>query len=179
MRVTSFLPIRKGLKTAALLAACVGLAGCAVTTPPTIIASDGAPLGPLASVNLLKPADDQTQPGLLHAALAEEFGRRNIEISSDADIVAEMSYSSGSSSMGLYTSQSGKPDSEAQPVAETRKSRWYDACATVRMRASLALFDRSSGKLMGTSSAQSTLCADTTPDHAKIAKLLISDAMKR
>ena len=179
--MTSFLAIRQGLKSAGLLAACVGLTACAVTTPPAIIASDGASAGPgpVASVNLLKPADDQTQPGLLHAALVEEFGRRSVEISSEADIVAEMSYSSGSSSMGLYTNQSGKPDSEAEQVAETRKSRWYDACETVRVRASLALFDRSSGKLMGTSSAQSTQCADTTPDHAEIAKLLINDALER
>jgi len=179
VRVTSFLPIQQGLKSAALFAACVGLIGCAVTSPPAIIASNAAPAGAISSVNLLKPEDDQTQPGLLHAALVQEFTLRGVDISSDADAVAEMSYSVGPSSMGLYTNQTGKPDSEAVQIAETRKSHWYDECEAVRVRASLALFDRGSGELMGTSSAQSTLCADATPNHAEIAKLLISEALER
>jgi len=179
VQVTRFLSVRLGLKSAALLGACVGLIGCAVTSPPAITASNGGAVSPISNINLLKPEDDQTQPGLLHAALVQEFARRNVEVSSDADIVAEMSYSSGPSSMGLYTSQSGKPDSEAEQVAETRQSRWYDACKTVRVRASLALFDRGSGELKGTSSAQSTLCADATPNHVEIAKILIGDALER
>lgn len=179
MPVTRFLSVRQGLKSAALFGAGLGLIGCAVTSPPVITASNGGSVSAISNVNLLKPDNDQTQPGLLHAALVQEFARRNVEVSSDADTVAEMSYASGPSSMGLYTSQSGEPDTEAAQLAETRKSRWYDACKTVRVRASLALFDRGSGELKGTSSAQSTLCANATPNHAEIAKLLINDALER
>ena len=166
-----------------LFSASALLTGCSVVSPPELVVSSQAAPRSLSEINLLQPDDKQTESVAFHAALVRELAARGVPLSPKAGVVAEMSVATRSTSTGLYTNEAGKADGEATALtgdeSEVRKSRWYDACRAASVRATLALFDRTTGEALGTSTAQSTICEKGRPDHSALARLLVTDALGR
>ncbi len=159
------------------------LAGCSVVSPPELVVSSQAAPRSLSEITLLQPDEKQTEAVAFHAALVRQLDARGVTLSPNAGVVAEMSVATRSTSTGLYTNEAGKVDGEATALtgdeADVRKARWYDACRAASVRATLALFDRSTGEALGTSTAQSTICEKGQPDYSALARLLVSDALGR
>lgn len=150
------------------------LVGCAVKTPPQIRVSDGQS-NAITALNLLLPDAPQTQRMAMHSALAAELRNRGISLSPQADTIGEFAIASTDASLGVYTGEAGKSDEEPQPVAEPRDPKWLDICSPVRVQATLAVFDKSSGNLMKRSSAHSTICDGDALPYTELSKVLADD----
>lgn len=163
-------------KTITLAGVCI-LAGCAVATPPALTVSSASVHRPVTQINLLDPDDDQAQRKQFHAAVAQELQENDIVLSSDADSVGDLSISSAPASVGVLVSDANQPDSSATAIASTRKSRWYDKCPSMRIQASLAIYDQGDGSLLGNSKAETMICEGGTVPYEELAQLLVADLL--
>ncbi len=174
-----FLNLHVAIARILQLGSCACLMGCAVTSPLATTQINGTRVAAVSEVDFPEPEAEQTEASQLRMALVQELGRRDISVTSDANMLAQMSYSASPSSIGIYANQSDNSDSEAVPMTDTRTSRWYDRCKTVRVRASLALFEKDSGELRSSSTVQATICDGDTADHDEVAQQLIDNVLAR
>ncbi len=160
--------------SAILAASCSLAAACAVTVPPQITSSKGA--APSAqSVHLLEPDKDQVQLLALHSALKQSLAAKGITVAEDADVVAELALSQRAASLGVFASEAGENKEPPRPVTEPRKARLLDLCEAVTVEASLALFDRASGRQVQQNKAQGTICEGKEPPMDEFAEILVSE----
>ncbi|MEM8724097.1 MAG: hypothetical protein AAGE86_01105 [Pseudomonadota bacterium] len=153
------------------------MAGCAVQSPPVLTSSVGQAPSAIARIHLIEPDAEQAQRGALFAAMVQELRGRGVELSEDADAVADIAISVSPSPVGLYASEAGKSDEEPEALATTRKRRWYDACEAVRVQATLVVYNRADGALRKSSKAESMDCDDGEPPIAELAALLADDLL--
>ncbi|MEL6530348.1 MAG: hypothetical protein AAFQ27_10320 [Pseudomonadota bacterium] len=157
----------------ALAAAC--LAGCSVQSPPELRTSIGTAPSSIAQMQLIAPDSDQTQRGQFHQAVSRELQQRGVTLSETAGLVADLAMSVSPGPVGVFASEAGKTDNQPTQIGSTRKSRWYDSCEAVRVEASLALYDRTSGGLMKSGKAESFMCENGAPPYEDLARLLVDD----
>lgn len=153
---------------------CALISGCAVNAPP-VLRSDNGLSRDISRIHLITPEENQPQRIALHDALSDALGAKGIEVSDDANTIGEVAIAGSPSTVGLYAGEAGASDDNARPIAQIRKSRWYDGCKASRMKASLAVFDRTSGDLITRSEVESVTCEGDPMPMAEIAELLVDE----
>lgn len=152
------------------------LAGCAVQTPPEISSSRGEPAS-LSSVQIVAGDPADTRRAAFYEALKAEFTAQGLTVSDTAPMVTDYAFATSAADIELHASEAGKVEDPPEKIADARKSHWLDVCKAARTRATLSVFERSSGTLRKSSVAHATGCADKAPPFDELAKLLVADVL--
>ncbi|NNF93191.1 MAG: hypothetical protein HKM91_01135 [Altererythrobacter sp.] len=146
---------------------------CSVQTEPVITASQGSAVRTVA-VSLVPPDEEQTDRTALYDALALAFEADGISLSENAPFVAEFAMSSNNAEAAIYLAQAGTDNPEPEMIVDVRDRKFIDECKAARFRAQLVMFDRSSGSISSTATAESISCLGDVPPYDQIATLLVS-----
>ena len=165
------------IPVAFVLAGSCLVAGCSVTSAPALtVASNGTPRA-FSQIELIEPDSAQAQRSGFYSAVAKDLQDKGIGLSEGADAVGDLSLSVTPSAIGVFVNDKSAPDASARPIATVRNSRWYDKCGTVRVSASLVVYDRSSGTELGNSKAEAITCEGGDVPNDELAALLVSDLL--
>ena len=166
--------VRGGLVAILVLA----LGGCAVASP-FVVESSGS-LATVRAVALPEEVPEGGQRAQLHRSLASAFANRSVTVSPDARYLADYSVSVRDAEGGLTTSNSAAAsEKDIDWKAQPRKSRLLDGCDAQRMRATLVLMDRQSGKMAYRGEGAATACSFSDSEIAQVARQLVDDALDR
>ncbi|MEP2737293.1 MAG: hypothetical protein ABJP34_13460 [Erythrobacter sp.] len=155
-------------------------AGCTVHSEPSIQGSTGNAAG-MRDVAILETATDQS----LRTAFAEHlkiaFRARGVPADSKAEIMGDFAVSTMPADMSIATSNPDAPDSSTSAglivQSAQRQERLFDNCEAVRYRATLVLFNRSSGERVHRAAGESQGCVDDPVPLNELADLLVRDAL--
>ncbi len=151
-------------------------AGCAVNDPP-ILERAGSYQG-LTSVEIVATEDAGPVQAAFREAIIAEFSQHEVSILDGAPSVVELSISSRSADIAILPSEPSEGgDIDLTYQSDARKSRWYESCDAERLRAQLAVFERTSGKLGYRAVAQSDHCQGEPQPIAQLAQMLVADVM--
>ncbi|MEL7198591.1 MAG: hypothetical protein AAGL10_09775 [Pseudomonadota bacterium] len=162
------------LKPVGMALFCALMTGCAVNAPVVLQSNTDTPVG-FSELQLIAADKDQAHRSALHTAVSRVLEGEGVTISDDAGTVGEIAIADSDSSVGLYASEAGASDDNAQPIAQIREKRWYDGCGTSRTKASIAVFDRASGNLIKRSQVESVTCTGSPLPIDEIADLLVDE----
>lgn len=163
----------------AALAGC--LTACAVSTPLEV-RSTGDGLSQQSSVAFVGSQDEPSeQRKAFAAALTQALSQRSLSVAPSGRYIAEYAFSISDATEGLVA---GKPDKAAADAgaepdwaARPRKKRTFDKCKAKRMRGTLVLLDRSTGKTAYRGEGGQIECSFANEDIAALADALVADAL--
>ena len=154
------------------------LSACAVTSPFVVESS-----GSLTAVSAVAMPEDASAGGhraQLHSALVNAFADRSVAVSDDARYLADYSVSVRDAEGGLTTSTGpAASEKDIDWTARPRNSRLLDGCGAKRMRATLVLMDRETGKMAYRGEGEATACSFSDSDIAQVSRQLVGDALGR
>lgn len=155
---------------------CALAASCAINDPLALDRA-GSPRS-LASIELVASEDSGEMQSAFRNAVITEFERRGIAISEGAEAVVDLSISFRSAEIAILPGEDGKMGEGSYNLrSDAREGRWFENCDAARLRATLAVFDRSSGSLDYRASAQSDHCEGENLPITQLAELLVADVM--
>lgn len=153
-----------------------GLVGCAVAEAPMITSSAGS-VGDMKTVSVIE--GDAEQLGRMEFAneLGAAFQQRGIARAENGDYIADFSVGAVGGQVWVALDEGKEKDAAPLSLATETKSSIFDKCEKQRVRASLALFERASGELVGKNDAQAIICAGAELPMKELAELLVSDVL--
>lgn len=166
----------------ALTALCIApsLASCTVHSEPTIQGSAGNAAG-LREIAILSSDRDEGLRISFKRQLQAAFRSRGVPASSTAQVVADYAIAIMDDDMSIVPSgpddendiSVGTPDGRLAP----RIGSLLDRCDTVRYRASLVLYNRSTGERIHRAQSEGTGCAKNAAPLGELAQALVRDAL--
>lgn len=159
---------------AGLIAIGIALSGCAVTTPASIVSTDGE-LSQSAAIEMAPFEADGSLRAIFGAALRESLGNRAVAAGEPAPMIAEFAISARNAEGGIADPAGSTPSAivwESLPD----KSRWYDECEAIRLRATLVVLNRTDGSIAYRGVAESNVCEYNQADLRALADTLLADA---
>ncbi|GAA4642943.1 hypothetical protein GCM10023115_09030 [Pontixanthobacter gangjinensis] len=164
---------------ATLLLALPAIQACAVASPAAIVSSTLDPVQK-AAIRLHFSGDEGPQHTMFEAALRQSFQEHAVPIEDTAGIIADYAFSVRRADLGMVDADAvTNASNETIWVSAPRKARRFDECKPVRLRATLAMFRISNGKLSYRGSAESIGCDVTEEAANELADKLVSDAMAK
>ncbi len=168
---------RVTLATAVLMAGSLG--GCAVKQDLRLAIEGARPSAPSAVAIATAPADNP-QAARFAASLTEAFARNGHSIASDAPVIAVFGFSQRASAIGTADGSAPEAAGKAAPtwLSAPAGKRALARCKGERLRASLALYARSSGAVIYRASGEIDGCTFAESDLDKLAAALVSGAAR-
>lgn len=156
------------------------IAGCAVHSEPAIQTSMGNAAG-MREVALLEGDSDQGLRTNFAQRLEIAFRVRGVPANPESEILGDFAVSAMPANMSIATSKPQAVNTGAsQSVtiqSAPRRERLIDGCDAVRYRATLVLFNRSSGERVHRAQGESHGCVDDAAPLNELANLLVRDAL--
>ena len=154
----------------------LALAACSVDQPPGIAASLSRPQA-IGAVTIVAAEEAQAGRADFAQALASAFEKRGIAVGEDAGFIVDLSIAAAGGEVLLALDQGGGKDAAVLTLANPTRSGLFDRCAKERVRASIAVFARDSGNLVGKSDAQAIQCKGDAMPLEALADLLLDDVL--
>ncbi|MEO9463356.1 MAG: hypothetical protein ABJ242_11565 [Marinomonas sp.] len=151
------------------------LASCAVYSEPTIQDSIGNAAG-LREVAILSSKEDAGLRIDFRKQLQLAFRARGVPSKDTADVIGDFAISTMHKDMSLASSRSGGENGVVIQSAP-RKSKFLDRCEDVRYRATLVLFNRTSGERVHRAEGESQGCKGDPAPLDDLADTLVRDAL--
>ena len=152
------------------------LAACSIAQPPGIAASLARPQA-IGAVTIVPAEEAQAGRAAFAQALASAFEKRGIAVGEDAGFIVDLSIAAAGGEVLLALDQGGGKDAAVLTLANPTNSSLFDRCAKERVRASIAVFARDSGSLVGKSDAQAIQCRGDAMPLEALAELLLDDVL--
>ena len=162
---------------------------CAVSSPIALTSTgEGLPtrapvtLAPvtLASVTLA-PADSPTNSlnARFASAVEQAMADSAIAIAADARFIADLSVGQMPASAGIVQGEGAGNggNEETDWLVRPREKRRFDKCDAQVLRATLVIYDRTTGSVAYRGSGQATECDFADADLAQMARALVADAL--
>ncbi|WFL77067.1 hypothetical protein P7228_13880 [Altererythrobacter arenosus] len=152
------------------------LASCAINDPLALDRA-GVPQN-LETIELVASEDDGALRSQFREAVVDAFGRRGIGIAEGSKAVADLAISLRSAETAIIPGAQSQTQESTGPIkSDGREGKWFESCDGERLRATLAVFDRSSGALNYRGSVQSDQCRGKPVPVAVLAERLVGDAL--
>jgi len=166
------------------------LASCAVAKP-LAITSAGPGIARGSTVAITMPEQRLSERGRFSDALSKAMMARNVQVSEappsgverdkKAQLLADFSVSTTDASSGVLKGEGRYAEGEAEQdwITPPRRDRRFDECEAKRLRATLVLFDASTGEMVYRGSGEATDCEFDDAELTTLAGQLVEDALTR
>lgn len=154
------------------------VSACSVSSPLVIDATDNGRIATRSVALAIADEDTDTRRGLFGNALRGAFAALDFAIQPDGKLVADYAIAEGPAADGVM---SAAPEAGQTPqwLSQPRVKKRFDQCKPRRLRATLVMFDRTSGAIAYRGSAARIECAFAPADVTAMADALVNDAVTR
>lgn len=158
------------------------IASCAVHSPPKIQHSTGNVVG-ISSITLLSSEGDKGGRTSFQKHLYNAFQVRGVSENENSSVIGDFAISALPGDMALASFQKETSRNNDRPSIEVksdaRHAHLFDNCEPIRIRATLILLQRGTGKLIHRAESEAQACKDSTLPLANMADKLVHNALDK